>query len=205
MGASTKFDFDCDTMISKMFRIYLVLCFFISICLSCRLLVPSELLNGCIFDPMIVSVSHAGFSISRDNCNSEIAKHVFAEQPLVYYGRARSDRTYTVMMIDPDYPHHQNGQFYLHWLVTNIPGEWLRQGLTYDIGEYIVGYTAPDPPVFSGEHRYMVFAYEQLEHEIEVPQPDSRAKFDPISWMESFGGEDVIRGPVASIGFKSEF
>lgn len=31
------------------------------------------------------------------------------------------DRTYTLMMIDPDYPHHSNGQFYLHWLVTNIP------------------------------------------------------------------------------------
>lgn len=68
------------------------------------------------------------------------------------------------MMIDPDYPHHAAGQFYLHWLITNIPvsvfffssislkklvcyirfnftiqGEWLRQGITYDIGEYIVG------------------------------------------------------------------
>lgn len=49
------------------------------------------------------------------------------------------DRTYTIMMVDPDYPHHAPGQFYLHWLITNIPGEWLRQGLTYDIGEYIVG------------------------------------------------------------------
>lgn len=51
----------------------------------------------------------------------------------------------------------------------------------------------------------MVFLYEQLEHEIDVPQPDGRAKFDPIQFMESFGGEDVIRGPVASIGFKTEF
>lgn len=59
-------------------------------CLACRLIVPAELLNGCIFDPMIVSVSHSGFSVSRDNCNTAVAKHVFAEQPLVYYGRARS-------------------------------------------------------------------------------------------------------------------
>lgn len=81
------------------------------------------------------------------------------------------------MMIDPDFPHYTTGQFYLHWLVTNIPvswaselsikklrgnggvtlpplrpregaankiltsfqGEWLRQGITYDVGEYIVG------------------------------------------------------------------
>lgn len=87
---STKFDPDCDTMILKMFRIHLVLCFLLSASLSCRLLVPPELLNGCIFDPMIVSVSHAGFSINRENCNSAIAKNVFADQPLVYYGRARS-------------------------------------------------------------------------------------------------------------------
>lgn len=71
--------------------------------------------------------------------------------------------------------------------------------------DFQTGYTAPDPPVFSGEHRYMIFAYEQLEIEIEVPQPDGRTKFDPIAWMESFGGEDIIRGPVGSIGFKSEF
>lgn len=67
------------------------------------------------------------------------------------------------------------------------------------------GYIAPDPPVFSGEHRYMIFAYEQLENDIEVQQPEGRAKFNPITWMETFGGEDVVRGPVASIGFKSEF
>lgn len=44
-----------------------------------------------------------------------------------------------------------------------------------------------------------------MEAEIDVPQPDGRTKFDPIAWMESFGGEDVIRGPIASVGFKSEF
>lgn len=57
---------------------------------GCRLLVPPEFLNGCIFDPMIVSVSHAGFSVTRENCNAVVAKDTFAEQPLVYYGRARS-------------------------------------------------------------------------------------------------------------------
>lgn len=74
----------------KMFRLYFIVCFLLTVCQSCRLIVPAELLNGCIFDPMIVSVSHAGFSINRDNCNTAIAKHVFAEQPLVYYGRAKS-------------------------------------------------------------------------------------------------------------------
>lgn len=44
-----------------------------------------------------------------------------------------------------------------------------------------------------------------MDNEIDVPQPDSRSKFEPIKWMDSFGGEDVLRGPVASIGFISEF
>lgn len=70
---------------------------------------------------------------------------------------------------------------------------------------FYLGYASPNPSVFSGEHRYMIFVYEQLEYEIEVPQPNGRAKFNLMSWMESFGGEDVIRGPIGSIGFKSEF
>lgn len=59
--------------------------------------------------------------------------------------------------------------------------------------------------MFSGQHRYMIFAYEQLELEIDVPQPDGRTKFRPFEWMESFGGEDILRGPIASIGFVSEY
>lgn len=51
----------------------------------------------------------------------------------------------------------------------------------------------------------MIFAYEQMEAEIDVPQPESRLKFDPTAWMESFGGEEIIRGPISSIGFTSEF
>lgn len=77
-------------MFAKMVSVILIFFTWITICLSCRLIVPSELLNGCIFDPMIVSVSHAGFSVSRENCNTAVAKHIFADQPLVYYGRARS-------------------------------------------------------------------------------------------------------------------
>lgn len=91
-GASTKFSFDCDTKerFLMMFRVCVVVCLLLSACQSCRLIVPAELLNGCVFDPMIVSVSHAGFSINKENCNTAIAKHIFAEQPLVYYGRAKS-------------------------------------------------------------------------------------------------------------------
>ena len=28
---------------------------------------------------------------------------------------------YTIMMLDPDAPNSGAGQFYVHWIVTNIP------------------------------------------------------------------------------------
>lgn len=31
------------------------------------------------------------------------------------------DRHYTVMMLDPDAPNHRPGQFYLHWMIVNVP------------------------------------------------------------------------------------
>lgn len=82
--------FSVTSMYSRKLVFSVVLFALTTNCLACRLIVPAELLNGCIFDPMIVSISHSGFSVSRDNCNTAVAKHVFAEQPLVYYGRARS-------------------------------------------------------------------------------------------------------------------
>lgn len=62
---------------------------------ACRLLVPAEMLNGCIFDPMIVERnaefdSAPSYSVTRQNCNSMVKKDLFGAQPLLYYGRARS-------------------------------------------------------------------------------------------------------------------
>lgn len=56
---------------------------------SCRLLVPAELINGCIFDPMIISVPSTQFSVSRETCNTVVQKEIFVEQPIVYFGRAK--------------------------------------------------------------------------------------------------------------------
>lgn len=56
---------------------------------SCRLLVPAELINGCIFDPMIITVPSTQFSINRETCNSIVQKEIFVEQPIVYFGRAK--------------------------------------------------------------------------------------------------------------------
>lgn len=51
----------------------------------------------------------------------------------------------------------------------------------------------------------MIFAYVQMSSYITAPLPPFRSQFDLMDWMQSFGGEDIIRGPVASVGFISEF
>lgn len=56
--------------------------------LSCQLLVPSELLNGCIFDALAITVPSTGFSITRETCNLAVDKSVFQEQPYVYFNNA---------------------------------------------------------------------------------------------------------------------
>lgn len=56
---------------------------------GCRLLVPADLINGCIFDPMIISVPSTQYSVNRETCNSVVQKDVFTEQPIAYYPRAK--------------------------------------------------------------------------------------------------------------------
>lgn len=63
----------------------------------------------------------------------------------------------------------------------------------------------PAPPVFSGPHRYMIIAYEQIEPIVNPIVPENRARFELMPWIDSIGNEKVLRGPIASIGFLSEY
>lgn len=55
---------------------------------SCQTLVPAELLNGCIFDALTITVPTTSFTIARDSCNDVVDKEEFQEQPYVYFGNA---------------------------------------------------------------------------------------------------------------------
>lgn len=37
------------------------------------------------------------------------------------------------------------------------------------------------------------------------PVPDNRARFELMDWIQMVGGENILRGPIASIGFTSEY
>lgn len=66
-------------------------------------------------------------------------------------------------------------------------------------------YIGPQPPAFSGPHRYMVLAYEQLVVLDGAPVPAYRVRFVLADWFDVLGGDEVVRGPVASGGFIAEF
>lgn len=51
----------------------------------------------------------------------------------------------------------------------------------------------------------MIFAYEQMETIADPPVPENRARFELMSWINVIGGENILRGPIASIGFVSEY
>lgn len=51
----------------------------------------------------------------------------------------------------------------------------------------------------------MVLAYEQLVVLDGAPVPAYRARFVLADWFDVLGGDEVVRGPVASGGFIAEF
>ncbi|KAJ6636781.1 Phosphatidylethanolamine-binding protein 4 [Pseudolycoriella hygida] len=182
-----------------------ILSIYLSIVSACQMLVPPELLNGCTFSPLTITNPTNGYTVNRFNCNEVINKDVFTEQPYVYFSNAEEEKSYTLLMVDPDSPLHNAGQFYLHWAVTNVPGYILKQGLGCTVGDLIFEYTGPSPAAFSGPHRFMIFAYVQMSNYLTAPLPAYRSRFVLMDWLDSFGGEDTLRGPVASVGYITEF
>ncbi|XP_037028410.1 phosphatidylethanolamine-binding protein 4-like [Bradysia coprophila] len=183
----------------------IILTIFLTMASACQMLVPPELLNGCTFTPLVITNPLNGYTVNRFNCNEVVNKDVFTEQPYVYFSNADESKSYTIIMIDPDSPLHSSGQFFLHWAVTNVPGYILKQGLGCTLGDISMEYIGPAPAAFSGPHRYMIFVYVQTKSYISAPLPPFRTRFVLMDWLNSFGGESSIRGPVASVGFISEF
>jgi phosphatidylethanolamine-binding protein (PEBP) family uncharacterized protein len=80
-------------------------------------------------------------------------------------------------MSDPD----AAAKSWLHWLITNIPGE------ANDVmeGQVVMPYTGPNPP--SGIHRYIFTLYEQPAGSIMVAKPSERGNFPVVSFERQFG------------------
>lgn len=51
----------------------------------------------------------------------------------------------------------------------------------------------------------MIIAYEQVEPIVEPTVVENRARFELMNWIESIGGEKLLRGPISSVAFISEY
>ena len=85
-----------------------------------------------------------------------------------------SSGLFTLMMWDPDAPQGT----WLHWLVTNIPGDIAR-------GTDVVMYAPPTPPPGTGVHRYHFTLFPQT-HRISVEHVD-RQDFSIQSFATRYG------------------
>lgn len=118
----------------------------------------------------------------QGNANGKtLTKKNTVSQPTVLFS-GEAGKVYTVLMSDPD----AAAKSWLHWLITNIPGE------SNDIlqGQTVVLYEGPAPP--SGTHRYIFTLYEQPAGSIMVAKPTERGNFPVQSFETKFGLQKTV-------------
>ncbi len=91
-------------------------------------------------------------------------------------------KLYTLLMSDPDAP----AKSWLHWLITNIPGE--SNDITQ--GQTVMEYTRPNPP--SGTHRYIFTLYEQPGGSIMVSAPADRGNFPVPQFEQHYSLKKIV-------------
>jgi phosphatidylethanolamine-binding protein (PEBP) family uncharacterized protein len=124
------------------------------------------------------------------------------KQPIVTWNEVSQDAGYTLMMVDPDAPSPENPTLadYRHWLVVNIQGRYLVDGMLY--GEVLTNYMGPSPPQGSGYHRYFLYLFKQPNESMHFDAvPASRSQFNP----EEFANKYNLGEPVAVNFFIAEF
>ena len=103
------------------------------------------------------------------NNGEKIDYKIAKEQPIIKYNNVVDSKFYTIMMVDPDVPSYQNPieKEWRHWVVGNIPGKILQEGLKIsDLANTTVltAYNGPMPGVATSWHRYYFKLYEQPKH-----------------------------------------
>lgn len=184
---------------------------------------PPELFQACELESLAIVNPSTGFVITDENCGLEIDKETFYEQPYVFYTDALSYKKYTLVMMDRDNSEAEEGDSFLHWMVTDIEGESLRYGLGINVGNTVAGklnpirsrllnddiltaYFPPSPSQTSCVHRYTFYLYEQTFFHLQFPElPATRLEFDPFTFIENVTPIGGICGPVASVEFKTRY
>jgi phosphatidylethanolamine-binding protein (PEBP) family uncharacterized protein len=118
----------------------------------------------------------------QENSNGKTLSRRNTVNPPVIEFTGEDQTLYTLLMSDPD----AAAKSWLHWLITNIPGE------SNDVleGQIVVPYSPPTPP--SGIHRYIFTLYKQPGGSIMVASPSERGNFSVGQFERQFGLTKVV-------------
>ncbi|XP_073396196.1 protein MOTHER of FT and TFL1 isoform X2 [Physcomitrium patens] len=107
---------------------------------------------------------------------------------------------YTLIMTDPDAPSPSEPSLreWLHWIVTDIPGNsggsettsgfsWLQEQVTHtsSSGRELVPYMGPRPPI--GIHRYAFILFKQPSTPFLISPPTVRNNFSTRNFASHYG------------------
>ncbi|XP_024908916.1 phosphatidylethanolamine-binding protein 4 isoform X2 [Cynoglossus semilaevis] len=123
--------------------------------------------------------------------------------PQIFYPGANMNKTYVLVMVDPDAPSRSNPKaaYWRHWLVTDIQGESLKNGEVH--GTTLTDYHPPTPSPMTGFHRYQFMVFEQPS-DVMVSLTDEE-KSSRASWnLQVFVTRFNFGSPVAALQYLTQ-
>ncbi|KAG2469282.1 phosphatidylethanolamine-binding protein 4 [Polypterus senegalus] len=124
-------------------------------------------------------------------------------KPKVQLPQANKAKKYVLIMVDPDAPSRNSPtrKFWRHWLVTDIPGSSLLNGLAE--GKTLSDYKPPTPQQGTGFHRYQFLVFDQPTDKILQLSPEEEKSLG--NWnLEGFIKKFSLGSPLASTQFLTQ-
>lgn len=101
---------------------------------GCEIILQPDLDGGCTFAEIQLLHPTIGVELTQI-CGSSIDSEFLQEQPIVIYPEAIDSMNYSLVMVDKIW----DGSLFLQWLVTDVDGEVMRNGVKVTDGNTIAG------------------------------------------------------------------
>nr|XP_021506885.1 phosphatidylethanolamine-binding protein 4-like [Meriones unguiculatus] len=107
-------------------------------------------------------------------CNHFRQKITAWPPPQVKFREAESDKSYVLVMVDPDAPSRNEPtmKYWRHWVVSDIIGANIKNGLPR--GNVLTAYEPPTPPPTTGLHRYQFRLYRQGDKQVSISSNENK-------------------------------
>ena len=118
-----------------------------------------DLFNGDYFTPILnlkVSYDFDEELITPVYRGNVIKPHEAKTKPVVNF-ESDPDSLWTLVLTNPDGHFTAENSEYVHWMITNIPGNDVKAG------DQIVPYLQPFPPFGTGFHRFVFILFKQVK------------------------------------------